>query len=143
MSTLIMWYNRFSKNENKAVEAHIPQHQDSKTKKPRLRDSGTKTPWHRETEKNKPQHRNFKTKNHNIEIPRPKCHNIEFLWNPDPYAPWYLWLVRCFQFQGIYDLENGTWRWKFEFSFCFAIVYFADLKTIYFVSCLCFSCKLF
>ena len=62
MSTLIMWYNRFSKNENKAVEAHIPQHQDSKTKKPRHRDSGTKTPWHRETEKNKPQHRDFKTK---------------------------------------------------------------------------------
>ena len=62
MSTLIMWYNRFSKNENKAVEAHIPQHQDSKTKKPRHRDSGTKTLWHRETEKNKPQHRDFKTK---------------------------------------------------------------------------------
>ena len=62
MTTLIMWYNRFSKNENKAVEAHIPQHQDSKTKKPRHRDSGTKTLWHRETEKNKPQHRDFKTK---------------------------------------------------------------------------------
>ena len=26
--------NRFSENENEAVEAHIPRHQDSKTKKP-------------------------------------------------------------------------------------------------------------
>ena len=37
MLTLIMWHNRFSKNENEAVEAHIPQHRDSKTKKPRHR----------------------------------------------------------------------------------------------------------
>ena len=35
MSTLIMWHNRFSENENEAVEAHIPRHRDSKTKNPR------------------------------------------------------------------------------------------------------------
>ena len=34
MSTLIMWHNRFSENENQAMEAHIPRHRDSKTKKP-------------------------------------------------------------------------------------------------------------
>ena len=34
-STLIMWRKRFSKNENEAVEAQIPRHRDSKTKKPR------------------------------------------------------------------------------------------------------------
>ena len=37
MSTLIMWHNRFSENENEAVEAHIPRHRDSKTKKTRHR----------------------------------------------------------------------------------------------------------
>ena len=94
MSTLIMWHNRFSENKNEAVEAHIPQHRDSKTKKPR----------HRETETFNPQHRDSKTffqrtkshdieiprlKDHDIEIPRPKNHDIEFLWNSDPYAPWY------------------------------------------------------
>ena len=47
MSTLIMWHNRFSENENEAVEAHIPRHRDSKTKKPRHRDSKTKKPRHR------------------------------------------------------------------------------------------------
>ena len=50
MSTLIMWHNRFSENENEAVEAHIPRHRDSKTKKPRHRDSKAKKPRHRETE---------------------------------------------------------------------------------------------
>ena len=37
MLTLIMWHNRFSENENQAVEAHIPRHRHSKTKKPRHR----------------------------------------------------------------------------------------------------------
>ena len=35
MSTLSMWHNRFSENENKTAEAHIPQHRDSKSKKTR------------------------------------------------------------------------------------------------------------
>ena len=38
----IMWHNRFSENENEAVETYIPQHRDVKTKKPRHRDSKTK-----------------------------------------------------------------------------------------------------
>ena len=42
-----------------------------------------------------------------------------------------------------YDLENEPWRWKYRFWFCSAFVYFADLKTIYFASCLCCSSKLF
>ena len=57
MLTLIMWHNRFSENENEAVEAHIPRHRDSKAEKPRHGDS--------------------KTKSHDIEFPR----------NSDPYAP--------------------------------------------------------
>ena len=114
-----MWHNRFSEKENEAVEAHIPRHRNSKTKKPRHRetetiiprhrgsktkkprhrDSKIKKPRHRETETNKPQHRDSKaffqrTKSHDIEIPRPKSHDIEFLWNSDPYAPWYLALLR-------------------------------------------------
>ena len=76
MLTLIMWHNRFSENENEAVEAHIPRHRDSKTKKPQ----------HRETETNKPRHRDSKaffqrTKSHDIEIPRPKSQHrvpVEF-----------------------------------------------------------------
>ena len=114
MSTLIMWHNRFSENENEAVEAHIPRHRDSKTKKPRHRDSKAKKPRHRETETINPRHRDSKTffqrtkshdieiprlknhdieiprlKKHNLEIPRPKSHDIELLWNSDHYAPWY------------------------------------------------------
>ena len=82
MLTLIMWHNRFSENENEAVEAHIPRHRDSKTKKPR----------HRETETVNPQHRDSKTffqmtKSHDIKISRPKTHDIEFLCNSGPYAP--------------------------------------------------------
>ena len=93
MSTLIMWYNRFSENENEAVEEHIPRHRDSKTKKPR----------HLETE----------TINHDMGIPRhlfrwQKATTSRFQgwktmtsifqgqkattqlrWNSDPYAPWY------------------------------------------------------
>ena len=60
MLTLIMWYKRFNENENEVVEAHIPRHQDSKTKNLRHRDLGTKTPRHQETETNKPQHRDSK-----------------------------------------------------------------------------------
>ena len=111
MSTLIMWLNRFSVNENEVVEAYMPRHRDSETKKPRHRDSktkkpqhrdlGTKTPRHRETERNKERHRDSKAffqrtktygiemprlKNHNIEIPRSKSYDIEFQRNPDPYA---------------------------------------------------------
>ena len=47
----IMWHNRFSENENEAVEAHVPRHRDSKTKKPR----------HRETETINLRHRDSKT----------------------------------------------------------------------------------
>ena len=108
MLTLIMWHNRFSENENEAVEAHIPRHRDSKTKKPRHRDSKAKKPRHRETETINPRHRDSKTffqrtkshdikiprlKNHDIEIPRPKSQDIEFLWNSDPYALWYTTVV--------------------------------------------------
>ena len=61
MHTLIMQYNRFSEIKNKAVGAHIPQQQDSKTKKLRHQDLGIKTPQHRKTETNKPQHGDSKT----------------------------------------------------------------------------------
>ena len=57
MSRLIIWHNRFSENENEAVGAHIPRHQDLKTKKPRRRDS--------------------KTKNRDIEIRGLKHHDME------------------------------------------------------------------
>ena len=46
MSTLIMWHNRFSEKENEAVEAYIPRHWDSKTKRPRHGDFKTKKPQH-------------------------------------------------------------------------------------------------
>ena len=83
MSRLIIWHNRFSENKNEAVGAHIPRHQDlktkkprrrdSKTKKPRHRDSGTKAPRHGEMETTKPRHRDSKAffqrrKSHDIEI---------------------------------------------------------------------------
>ena len=99
MLTLIMWHNRVSENKNEAVEAHIPRHRDSKTKKPRHRDSKTKKPRHREMETINPRHRDSKTffqrtkshdieiprlKNHDIKIPRLKSPDIEFLWNSDP-----------------------------------------------------------
>ena len=42
------WYFCFhDDNESEAVEAHIPRHRDSKTKKPRHWDSKTKKPRHR------------------------------------------------------------------------------------------------
>ena len=47
MSKLIMRHNRFSENENEVVEAHLPRHRDSKTKK------------------------------HDIEIARPKNHDTK------------------------------------------------------------------
>ena len=89
MLTLIMWHNRFSENENEAVEAHIPRHRDSKTKKPRHRDSKTKKPRHRETETINPWHRDSKTffqrtKSYDIEIPGLKSHDIKFPQNSDP-----------------------------------------------------------
>ena len=92
MSTLIMWHNRFSENENEAVEAHTPRHRDSKTKKPQHRDSKAKKPQHREMETINPRHRDSqtffqRTKSHDIEIPRLKNHSIEFPRNSDPYAP--------------------------------------------------------
>ena len=46
MLTLIMWHNRFSKNENEAVETHIPWHLDSKTKKPQHLDHKTRKTRH-------------------------------------------------------------------------------------------------
>ena len=57
MSTLIMWHNRFSENENEAVEAHIPRHRDSKTKKPRPGDSKAEKLRHRDSKAKKPRHR--------------------------------------------------------------------------------------
>ena len=108
-------------NESEAVEAHIPRHRDSKTKKPRHRDSKTKKlrhrnsktkkPRHWETETNKPRNRDSKAffqrtkshdidiprlKNDDIKIPRPKSNDIEFLWNSDPYTPWYFSLASIF-----------------------------------------------
>ena len=81
-------------------------HRDSKTKKPSQQDSGSKTPWHRETETNKPRQHDIekrkqishdieipRLKNYDIEILRPESHDIESLWNSDPDAPWYRWLV--------------------------------------------------
>ena len=58
MSTLIMWHNRFSESESEAVEAHILQYRDSKSKKPRHRDS--------------------KAEKHDIEIPRLKATTSSF-----------------------------------------------------------------
>ena len=57
ISTLITRHNRFSENENEAVEAHIPRHRDSKTKKPRHRDSKAEKPRHRDSKTKKPRHR--------------------------------------------------------------------------------------
>ena len=56
-------------NESEAVEAHIPRHRDSKTKKPGHRDPKTKTPRHRDSKTKKPRHQ------------------VGILWNSDPYAP--------------------------------------------------------
>ena len=44
-----MWHNRFTENKNEAVEAHIPRHRDSKTKKPQHRDSKTKKTFDQKT----------------------------------------------------------------------------------------------
>ena len=54
-------------NENEAVEAHIPRHWDSKTKKSQHRDSMTKKPRHRGSKTKKPRHRGSKTKKHDTE----------------------------------------------------------------------------
>ena len=63
MLTLIIWHNRFSENEKETVEAHIPRHRDSKTKKPRHRDSKTKKPQHRDSKTKKLRHRETETIN--------------------------------------------------------------------------------
>ena len=88
-----------NENRNEAAETHILRHQNPKTKNPRYRDSKIKKPRHRESKTKKPRHRDSKTffqktKSHDIEIPRLKNHDIEFLWNCDPYAPWYLFVVQ-------------------------------------------------
>ena len=82
MSSLFKWHNRFSENENEAMDARIPLHLDSKTKKPRHRNSRTKNPRHRERETTKPQHCDSKAF-----FQRRKNHDIKFLWNSDPYPP--------------------------------------------------------
>ena len=69
MLTLIMWHNRFSKNENEAVEAHIPRHQDSKTKKPQHRETETNKPRHRDSKTKKPRHRDSKAKKSRHRVP--------------------------------------------------------------------------
>ena len=100
MSTLIMWHNRFSENENEAVEKPIPRHRDSKTKKPRHREMETINPRHRDS-------KTFfqRTKSHDIEIPRLKNHDIEFLCNSDPYVPWYK------------DDIMERWRWRVNYIY--------------------------
>ena len=82
MLTLIIWHNRFSENENEVVEAHLPRHRDSQTKKAQHRDSKAKKPRHGETETINPWDRDSKTffqttKSHDIEIPRLKNRDIE------------------------------------------------------------------
>ena len=69
------------------------------------------------------------------------------------FFPCTMRLVRCFRFKGMIwrteecrvskNIALKTWWWKSRFWFCSAFVYFADLKTIYFASCLCCSYKLF
>ena len=63
-------------NENDAVEAHIPRHRDSKTKKPRHRYSKTKKPQHRDSKTKKLRHRDSGTKHHYIEKRRQISHDI-------------------------------------------------------------------
>ena len=57
MSTLIMWYNRFSENKNEAVETHMPRHRDSKSKENVTSRFVTKITRHHETGTAKPRHR--------------------------------------------------------------------------------------
>ena len=69
------------------------------------------------------------------------------------FFPCTLRLIRCFQSQGMIwkteecrvskNIALKTWRWKSRIWFFSAFPYFADLKTIHFVSCLCCSCRLF
>ena len=71
MMTLIKWHNRFSENENEAVEAHMPRHRDPKTKISRYRDSRSKKPRHQYSETEAPRLREKGTiVNHDIVIPR-------------------------------------------------------------------------
>ena len=77
MSTLIMWHNRLSENENEAVERYIHDIEIPRPKNRGPRDLGLK---HHDIEKRR-------QLSHDIEIPRPKSHDIEFPWNSDPCAP--------------------------------------------------------
>ena len=108
MSTLIMWVIDLGKTKTRPWrhiyhDIGIPRPESHETS----RFQGQKTTT-LETETTDPRHRDSKAffqrtkghdieiprlKNHNIEIPRPKSHDIEFLWNSDPYAPWYVSLV--------------------------------------------------
>ena len=81
MLTFIMWHNRFSENENEAMEPHIPRHIPIQDQKSRHRDSKAKKLLHRETQTINPRHRDSKTffqttKSHDIEIPRLKNRDI-------------------------------------------------------------------
>ena len=76
MSTLILWHNRFSENENEAVEAHIhdikiPRRKSHDIEKRRQSTHGIvipthfsddKKPRHRGSKAEKPRHRDCKTK---------------------------------------------------------------------------------
>ena len=50
MLTLIMWHNRFSENENEAVEAHIHGIEVPRPKSHDIEIPRSKKPRHRETE---------------------------------------------------------------------------------------------
>ena len=58
LSTLIMWHNRFSEDENEAVEAHIPRH-----RRPKSHDIEIQSPKNPDIEKRR-------QLTHNIVIPR-------------------------------------------------------------------------
>ena len=149
MSTLLIWHNRFSKNENEVVEAHIPQHRDSKTKKPR---NGGKNPkktatskfdnWNTMTEKqtNKRQHCDTKTffqrtKSHDINIPRLKNHDIEIS-RPKSFSRILTLMplmVSCLQFSPKWnqDYERQHGLNQFRISYKETTYIFHDLIEIY------------
>ena len=57
----VNWHNLFSENENKAMETHIPQHHDSKSKKPQHQDPKTKNLQYRVSETKTQQHSQMET----------------------------------------------------------------------------------
>ena len=138
MSTLIMWHYRFRENKNEAVEAHIPRHRDSKTKKPRHRETKTVNPRHRDSKTffQRTKSHDIKIprlKNHGIEIPRPKSHDIKFLWNSDPYALWYIRqdvVISHGKFRtanGKVQVSDFSYAWKLHFRnirFCRPALFF-------------------